>query len=162
MPKGVYPHKRRPLANKFWEKVDKKGPNDCWEWTGSKILAGYGKINVSGKTVSAHRISWEMANDPIPKGMCVLHHCDNKACVNPAHLFLGTNADNSRDMTEKERQARGEANGESKLTEQDIHEIRVFLDAGYIQSEIAEGYGVGHVAIHYIKTGYRWGWLTEG
>ena len=166
MPKGVY--LRKPLRDCFWSKVDKKGPDDCWEWTAAKNRFGYGQIRISGKTVLAHRASWELANGSIPKGRgyhgtCVLHHCDNKTCVNPKHLFLGTQADNIHDMERKGRQRhpRGEVHGRSKLSEQNVHEIRSLLKAGQIQREIASVYDVDETTICNISTGYSWGWLKE-
>lgn len=157
MPTGVYP--RKPLTERFWEKVDKRGPDECWRWTAGKNRAGYGTIKVCEKTEKAHRISWEIHHGPIPEGMCVLHHCDNPACVNPVHLWLGDRDANNRDMTEKGRRARGEAHGISELTEQDVHGIHFLLDAGHSQRAIAYSYGVDQKTISRINTGETWGWL---
>jgi len=89
------------LRDRFWKKV-KKIKNGCWEWVGA-TTCGYGRIGVCGKTVIAHRLSWVWANGKIPKGLCVLHKCDNRPCVNPKHLFLGTKKDNTRDCIRKGR-----------------------------------------------------------
>ncbi len=96
------------MSNKmdFWNKVNKV-PSGCWEWAGGKNN-GYGVLCVSGKTIKAHRYAWILTNGEIPKGegyhgTCVLHKCDNPSCINPDHLFLGSNADNVRDRVAKNR-----------------------------------------------------------
>ena len=127
----------RPLAKRFWEKVDKNGPNGCWIWVAHKDKNSYGRID--GKY--AHIISWELNNSPILNSLHVLHHCDNPACVNPDHLFLGTHQDNMKDMIEKNRQAKGEKNGMSKLTEKIVLEIRADWATGkYTQQKLAKKY----------------------
>lgn len=90
---------------RFWAKVDRRGPDDCWEWTAGCNRKGYGKFSLDGATRQSHRISWELANGQIPEGLCVLHRCDNPPCCNPAHLFLGTHADNHADRSLKGRHA---------------------------------------------------------
>ena len=87
------------------------GPDACWPWTTTIGNDGYGQYQLGGHTKRAHRIAWELARGPILNGMSVLHYCDSPSCVNPSHLFLGTQADNMRDMCEKGRQARGDSNG---------------------------------------------------
>ena len=98
---------RKTLEERFWEKVEKRGEEDCWEWTGSRnILWQYGQFHFGGhcgKTLKAHRVSWEIHNGKIPPGLLVCHKCDNRVCVNPSHLYLGTHSDNLRDAWERTR-----------------------------------------------------------
>lgn len=106
---------------KFWSYVRKT--KSCWLWIGPTMNQGYGML---GKKL-AHRLSWEIANGKIPKGMCVLHDCpngDNRLCVRPCHLWLGTKSDNSADKVRKGRQARGEKHGIAKLTDEKVRHAR--------------------------------------
>jgi hypothetical protein len=90
----------RILENRFWEKVDMQGPDDCWEWTASTDRDGYGKFK-AGKMYQAHRIAYYLATNEDPGDLCVRHTCDNPPCCNPAHLRLGTNDDNAHDREEE-------------------------------------------------------------
>ena len=147
-------------AFRFWRKVLKGGENDCWEWGGAKGRDGYGVVFIgpSGavRQHKAHRVSFSYATGPIPEGLCVLHKCDNPPCVNPAHLFLGTRAENNADKVAKGRQPHnmGEANPRAKLTRADAEEIRKMLDIGHTQTEIAKCFGVAQGQISRVKAGY--------
>lgn len=145
--------------DRFNSKVDIRGPNDCWNWTAYKIPTGYGQYWADGTMKSSHRIAWEIANGPIPDGMFVCHKCDNKTCVNPNHLFLGSHQDNMKDRNSKGRQAKltGILNGQSKLTEEQVLAIRSFYATGsYTQTELGERFGVSHQQIGYIVNRKLW------
>ncbi|SRR6266404_2717583 len=124
---------RKTIEERFWEKVDQKGSDECWEWKTSTTADGYGQFGFkrNGKqiNVKSSRVAYELVNGPIPKGegyhgTCVCHKCDNRLCVNPSHLFLGTVGDNNRDRTSKGRQMRGVTHHQSKLTEEQVIQIR--------------------------------------
>lgn len=98
-------------ATRFWSKATRCGDDDCWEWQGRRDGQEYGRFDVHAVPQLAHRIAWELTHGPIPDGLCVLHHCDNPPCCNPAHLFLGARAVNNADMRQKGRQAQGDGHG---------------------------------------------------
>lgn len=157
MTSGVYKRSYKPLKDRLLAKIDKT--ETCWLWRGSKNACGYGSIacdrNVHNKPrlVKAHRASWEVHCGPIPKGVCVLHTCDIPACVNPAHLFLGTKAENSKDMCAKHRQKTGEHLPQSKLKSDDVIAIRHSND---LQAILAERYGVTQGTISMIRSRATW------
>jgi len=129
----------------------------CWEWQMSKSDTGYGCF-YAGRAYHAHRYSWIRSRGPIPQGLLVLHKCDNRACVNPDHLFLGTHAENSRDMVEKGRRraprtTAGEAHGESKLTDAAVREIRTSSLTG---RALAAKFGVSESAVSLVRHGKSW------
>ena len=116
---------------RFWSKVDIGTPNNCWEWQACADSTGYGRFLLEGINVLAHRVAWELAFGPIPKGegfhgTCVCHKCDNRKCCNPNHLFLGAQKDNVHDCIAKGRKAiaRGENHRGAKLSESQIVQIR--------------------------------------
>ena len=146
--------------NRFWDKVDKRcGQDSCWEWKAGQDSNSYGLYWLYGKHEKAHRVAWMKTNGEIPSGMLVCHHCDNRVCCNPSHLFLGTHSDNAKDMVNKGRGAdfRGEKHPQSKLDEMDIKFIRYWLKKGYSQRKIASVFGVDQTHISGIKTGKTWG-----
>lgn len=137
---------------RFWDKVDKSG--DCWEWTAAKRPKGYGVLKMGGKCVSAHRLSWTLANGPIEEGLCVLHQCDNRGCVNPDHLFLGTQKDNMHDMAQKKRSTWGVTHPNARLHPYDVIQIRS-CDT-LTQLELADLYEVSKALISRIKLNQLW------
>ena len=114
---------------RFWEKVNVRGPDECWEWTAAS-LRGYGKLKLprSRKLMYAHRLSWVLENGNIPKGMLVCHTCDNPPCVNPGHLFLATQTGNMADARRKGRIPRGECKPNTSLKDAEVGEVRKIWD----------------------------------
>jgi predicted transcriptional regulator len=145
----------KTLEEKFHRYVDKTGP--CWIWTKSRNSKKYGQICIgSGKSMQAHRYSYELYKGPIPKGYVICHTCDNPLCANPDHLFAGTHMDNIRDMVSKGRQCMGSRNATSKLTEEDIGPIWELITSGMGSEKIAKLYGVTSTAIRAIKHHKGW------
>jgi hypothetical protein len=139
---------------RFWSKVDKtSNPNGCWEWTGGKIRNGYGSFTLNCKSIVSHRFSYELYNGSIPTGLHVLHKCDNRICVNPNHLFLGTNQDNMSDKVAKGRQAKGSTIGKAKLTEEQVLDIKTHK---ITCKEYAKKYGITMSTIYDIWNRKTW------
>lgn len=135
--------------------------NGCWVWSGARAFFGYGLTrtrSTSGMHL-AHRVSWELENGPIPKGMCVCHKCDNPPCVNHDHLFLGTRGDNIRDAASKGRMPRGEPHHSSKLSETQVRSIRSMASSRMTSASIASEFGVSYQAVCQIVSGITWKWL---
>ena len=133
---------------------------ECWVWTASLDTQGYGQHHYHGVQRGAHRVAHELYVGAIPLGLHVLHKCDNRRCVNPDHLFLGTHQDNMRDRNQKGRQAHnvGETGGGSKLTRQKILQIKADSRS---QRAISMDYGVSQGLISFIKLGKRWAHVQE-
>ena len=145
----------RPLLERFSERVDKRGPDDCWEWTAGRIPEGYGRITHRRKRYDAHRLAWEIANGrPVPEGMEVCHRCDNPPCCNPAHLFVGTTLDNALDRERKGRGLTGRSPN-AKLTADSVREIRR-LAGSVPQAELACRYGVATSTVNDVVKKRSW------
>lgn len=146
------------LARRFYAKIKKTAY--CWLWLAANIESkGYGLIKIgapSRKNILAHRLAWELKYGPVPRGLCVLHKCDNRACVNPSHLFLGTLGDNNRDAANKLRAGK-------RLTAAKVIAIKKLIKAGELkQAEIAARFGVTQPMISQIKLGNFWKALEKG
>lgn len=171
-------------AEIFWAHVDKSG--DCWLWDGPRKDEGYGRFfwwdGERNRREAAHRLAWELLRGPIPKGLFVCHDCpggDNPRCVNPAHMFLGTQLDNIRDMMRKGRHGsqvdperyraarmkcgshlphyRGEECAYAKVTEAQVVEIRYLYAAGGItHRQLAKRFGLGKTTVGHILHGRKW------
>jgi hypothetical protein len=149
---------------RFWDSFDMSaGPEACWLWARIPSGSGYGSLGIgkrwpNRKTYRAHKVMWQLINGPVPHGLFVCHHCDNRLCVNPRHLFLGTQTDNMVDMVRKGRAAKahGENNNNSKLSVDDVKAIRGLSAAGFCRYSIGAAFGIVHSHVTQISTRRRW------
>ena len=148
--------------NRFWSRVAKTTPEECWLWLGCKAGGGYGTMKLHGKMTGTHRIAWIFTYGGIPPGKMVLHKCDNPPCCNPGHLFLGTNSDNMIDAITKGRMKPqiaffGESNFNSKLTVKNVEAIKRMIHEG-VKSlrSIGRQFGVSHFVIRQIRDKKTW------
>ncbi len=151
-------HRRIPLIDRFRSYIGETTESGCMIWNGViDKQTGYGRAYIeSQKSDGAHRVAWMFANGSIPEGLWVLHRCDNKICVNPDHLFLGTNQDNIADKVSKGRQSKGETHGHAKLSAEEVRSIRErFALGGISQADLAREFGVRSGTISRIITRIR-------
>lgn len=154
--------RRLSAADRFWAKVQKAGPDDCWLWTAGLNHAGYGIFGLHHRTDPtrlAHRVAYELTHGLKPGKWRVCHSCDNPKCVNPKHLWLGTDADNHADMLRKGREARnhglkGERHHQAKLTADQVMEIRARVDLN--APAVARLFGIGITNVHRIRQRRTW------
>lgn len=144
---------------RFWSKVAVRKPNECWEWQAGKYESGYGQFKTRGVGYKATRIAYSLSTGADPAEWNVLHTCDNRACCNPRHFWLGTLADNNKDRAKKGRSAinifpsRGEDNGRAKLTEEDVLVIRA---SSLSNAALAEAYSMSDQMISRIRSKKAW------
>lgn len=155
------------FKTRFWSRVNKEGPiapgmkTRCWLWTGRLEANGYARVKRedSRQQVSVHRAAWELQHGEVSDGKCVLHKCDVRHCVR--HLFLGTHQDNMHDMHRKgrARQVHGPQHGRSKLTEEQVRDMRKRKDNGASISELSYDFRISYMQVKRICTGERWAYL---
>lgn len=147
------PRARASFAERFWRQVERRGANDCWPWTGKSQTRGYGCLSVGGKRGSkmlANRAAWTLTYGAIPEGHVIRHKCHNRLCCNPAHLELGSQADNVADMWDRPD---GAPKGNARLSEADIKAIR---NDDRSSRAVAPEYGVSHAHIRAVRRGRVW------
>lgn len=164
----------KTTTERFWSHVQVGEPDECWDWTGTTTIHGYGRFKVSGKMISVHRYSYELSRGNLPSDLDICHTCNNRRCVNPKHLYAGTAKQNVADAiragtqhnfqktgTRGTRRHRGTAVVGAVLTEQRVLEIFHRVRAGETHRAIAFEYGVGKTTVSKIASGQCWGWLTH-
>jgi len=175
-----------PIRERFWAKVDVRGPDECWPWKASLHTAGYGQIRVGGRAGRmrpAHQVAYLLTHGPIPEGKHVLHTCDNRPCTNGRHLYTGTHAQNMRDAVDRNRMPRGDANparthraamlagiarrsttqqvcgekhGMARLNAEQVTEIRRRRATGESRTALGEAFGITYWAVRDIDTHAKW------
>lgn len=150
----------KPAIDRLMDKVMPEALSGCWLWDGKIAANGYGHFWLAGRTIGAHVASWRLHHGDSTQGLFVLHRCDVPCCVNPAHLFLGTSAENMADMARKGRAAglrrKGKAHPLAKLTDESAAEIRKASASGVPQRSIARRVGVSQSTVSAVVTGGRW------
>lgn len=145
---------------RFWDKVDVRDPGECWEWKAAlrskhNPLQHYGVFWWRGRNYPAHRVAWELARGAALGDMLLCHRCDNPRCVNPGHLFPGTQRDNMLDKTAKLRQC-GEKHGSARLTDDDVRQIRSLAACGIYKSAIGAAFGITGANVGHIVRRVTW------
>lgn len=155
------------MNDRFWAKVDKRGPSECWEWKAARLPSGHGRFRLSQprRLVPSHRFAWEIENGPMPNGALACHHCDNPSCCNPAHIYPGTPLSNMQDMHRRGRakcghgSQKGEAHPGHKLSAEDVELMRMTwetLRAGVTYKSVAKAFGVSPSLVRFIVIGKAW------
>ena len=147
---------RRHTPESFWARIEKT--SGCWNFVGATNSWGYGCLGYQRRIWLAHRLAWTLTNGPLDAAAFLCHHCDNRLCVRPEHLYVGTAKTNAGDRDRRGRRAppRGESNGFAKLTAGAVLEIRRLLELGHRQVDLAEQFGVGQSTISRVKREFSW------
>lgn len=157
---GLRPLPRRTPEERYESRIDRTtSPNGCHPWMAGTGRFGYGRLKLNGKTVPAHKFGYELLHGPVPRGMQVRHTCDNPPCQNPAHLIVGSPADNMRDRNDRGREAHnfGETNGQARLSAQQVSDIRdSYARDGVFQRDLAARYGISQSAVSMIVRRIHW------
>lgn len=146
------------VKERFWSKVNLAvGPDECWTWQASLDGRGYGQFSIGqNRMYRAHRLALELTGIEVPPNSVVCHRCDNKRCVNPGHLYVGTKKTNAADAVARGQVAHGQRNARSKLTEAQVSEVILRLRNGETQRSVADHFGVSQGAIWEINAGHNW------
>lgn len=156
MTSGIYTRKIRPIHERFWEKVDIRGEDECWEWTAFRTDTGYGQFGIRNTLWKAHRVAWMLTHKKNPKDSFICHHCDNPPCCNPKHLFVGNNQLNMQDKARKGK-SNGELNNANKLTSDEVIEIRnLYSQKEHSMNKLSEIFGVSRGCISKIIHRKTW------
>lgn len=150
------------VRERFWAKVERGAPDECWPWTAAKNSRGYGLLGVAGRVLSAHRLAYIMhSGADIPRDRLIRHTCHRRECVNAAHLRLGTIADNARDMVDAGRSSLGIRNGKSKMTPAKVLEVRRRIANGETFSAVARDFDIHAVTARDIALRRLWRHVQE-
>jgi hypothetical protein len=152
------------IPDRLMRKVSPEPNTGCWLWTAYTNRGGYGVVGEKTprkRTVLAHRAVWETVKGPLSDGQCVLHRCDQRCCVNPEHLWVGTKDDNNKDRAAKGRSSRGQHRNTSKLSPKQVLEIRFRASRGEQLKRLGKEYGVAWQTIQGIRDRKYWGWLQD-
>lgn len=151
-------HDLSTVSERFWKYVDRRDPGLCWRWIGAGSSGGYGRLwdSREGRAVFAHRLSYEIHFARPPRDKEVCHRCDNKLCVNPAHLFLGTHLDNMRDLKAKDLNPHGETHPQSILSNPLVLEIRRLVASGISSRSLARQLGLHPTHVSQVASGHLW------
>jgi hypothetical protein len=155
-PRRIRPHDV-PFEDWYWSFVERKGPDECWPWLRGLDHGGYGRMkDKESNEEKSHRIAWTLTNGTVPDGLVVRHSCDNPPCCNPAHLLIGTSAENTADRDERDRQVKGSGSPQAKLTEESVRIIRRMRTYKVPYTKISAMFGVSTAAVHQASTGKSW------